>query len=330
MTTDNASLFIDANKYLDLYRTKTGKLILAALGEQADHIFVTQQIVNEVKRNKIKVAADFLTKEFTKLKLQTFKMPDHLFGETEEQSGIILGKMKKIQRDIEQLNKEVDAFAAGIMRKVSQSTDEVSMALAPIFAKAVPHSKAQLQRAKERKECGNPPGKRGDPIGDELTWEQLLSGFVDKKKLWIITRDSDYGSTYGGKGFFNQLLYEELVRVSPSAEVFVFEHIPDGIKHFADTTGVKADKLPSLEKIEEIKKEEETLTPWFGTIGDFVTAYDRGELGEAYRRRRQRGGWLAHEAMQGVAPGETPLALRVAGDKPAPESDDASQDVIPT
>jgi len=34
-------LFIDANKYLDLYRTKTGKFILAALSQQADHILQT-------------------------------------------------------------------------------------------------------------------------------------------------------------------------------------------------------------------------------------------------------------------------------------------------
>ena len=50
-------LFIDANKYLDLYRTKTGKLILAALSQQADHIFVTQKVVDEVRRNKIKETA---------------------------------------------------------------------------------------------------------------------------------------------------------------------------------------------------------------------------------------------------------------------------------
>jgi hypothetical protein len=60
-----------------------------------------------------------------------------------------------------------------------------------------------------------PPGKQTDPIGDQVTWEQILCRFVGKTKLWIVTRDSDYGSMYGGKGFFNQFLYEELVKVSP-------------------------------------------------------------------------------------------------------------------
>jgi hypothetical protein len=79
--------------------------------------------------------------------------------------------------------------------------------------------------------------------------------------LWIITRDSDYGSMYGGKGFFNQLLYEELLKVSPGAEAFLFDNIPEGIKHFADIMGVPADKVPTPSQIEEIKEEEETLPP---------------------------------------------------------------------
>jgi hypothetical protein len=43
--------------------------------------------------------------------------------------------------------------------------------------------------------------------------------------------------------------------------VFLFENVSDGIKHFADITGVNADRLPSREEIEEMKKEEETLPP---------------------------------------------------------------------
>ena len=256
-------LFIDANKYLDLYRTKSGKLALAALGEQADHIFVTQQVVDEVKRNKIAVMADFLTKELKGLTpQQTFSMLDHLFGATEEQSKRIQRQMKEIHSKIKQVNSEVRALALEIMSKISQSTDEVSRALAPIFAKAVCHSETQLQKAKERKESGHPPGKQNDPIGDQVTWEQILSRAVVQKKLWIITRDSDYGAFYEGKGFFNQFLYDELVNVSPNAELFFFNNIPDAIEHFAGKTGIKVNTLPTAEQREEIKKEETMLAPW--------------------------------------------------------------------
>jgi hypothetical protein len=147
----------------------------------------------------------------------------------------------------------------GIMEKIGRSNDEVSEVLKLLFAKAVPHQEEELQRAKQRKERGQPPGKNADPIGDQLTWEQILSRFAGKTKLWIITRDGDYGTIYEGRGFLNQLLYEELRNVSPEAEAFLFGDVASGVKHFADITGVKADKLPSPEEIEEIRKEEKTL-----------------------------------------------------------------------
>jgi hypothetical protein len=206
MQSDDALLFIDANRYLDLYRTVTGKRLLAPISEQIAHIFVTRQVVDEVNRRKIEVTADFLTRQFKTLKLQTYAVPDHLFGRTETHSKAILAKMKEIGQQIERMNKDINDLAMDIMDRVSHSQDEVSTALAPIFAKAVAHSEPELQRAKERKECGNPPGKKADPIGDQLTWEQTLSRFVCKKKLWLITRDSDYGTVYEGRGFFESLL----------------------------------------------------------------------------------------------------------------------------
>jgi hypothetical protein len=287
MTTDHALLFIDANKYLDLYRTKTGKLSLAALSQQADHIFVTQKVVDEVKRNKIKETAGFLTYHFKELaKAENYNVPDHLFGASEDQSKSILRQKNEIRQKIKQVNTELRALAMDIMTKVSQSTDEVSTALAPIFANAVCHSDEQLQKAKERKERGDPPGKPTDPVGDQVTWEQILSQFIGKTKLWIITRDSDYGSMYGGKGFCNQFLYEELLKVSLNAEVFLFENVPDGIKHFAEITGVQADKLPSPEEVEEIKNEEETLPP--PRRLDWIFTGTDAALAAHHRQMRQR------------------------------------------
>ena len=72
MSAEDALLYIDANKYLDLYRTDKGKKILGPLAEQIEHIFVTQQTVTEVQRNKIFVAATFLAEKCKALHLQTF------------------------------------------------------------------------------------------------------------------------------------------------------------------------------------------------------------------------------------------------------------------
>jgi hypothetical protein len=84
---DEALLFIDTMVYLDLYRTVNGKKALSPLlSEQAKHIFVTEQVVNEVQRNKIEAASDFLKKHFGILKLETFPLPNHLFGTSEDQN----------------------------------------------------------------------------------------------------------------------------------------------------------------------------------------------------------------------------------------------------
>src|SRR5205823_4115108 len=170
-------------------------------------------------------------------------------------------QMSEIVQKIKKVNEEVDALALGILEQISRSEDEVSKALAPIFAKAVPHSDEELQRARLSREFGNPPGKSANPIGDQLTWEQILTRFAGKKRLWIISRDGDYGTVYKGKGYLNLFLYDELRSTNPDAEAFVFADVVDGIKDFANKTGVKADKLPSPEEAKEIKKEEEQLPP---------------------------------------------------------------------
>jgi hypothetical protein len=110
-----------------------------------------------------------------------------------------------------------------------------------------------------RRELGNPPGKKGDPLGDQLSWEQILTQFKEKKSLWIITRDSDYAVEYGGKVFLNAALYQDLVQLAPTPDVFCFNNVPDGIRHFAEVTNVKAEALPTPEETEQIKKEQESL-----------------------------------------------------------------------
>jgi PIN domain len=307
MPTDDALLFIDANQYLDLYRTVTGKRLLAPLSEQAANIFVTQQVVDEVTRRKIEVASDFLARQFIALKLQTYKVPDHLFGTTEEESKSIRGKMEEIHQKIKQVNKDLNALAMGIMEKIRQSNDEVSVVLTPLFANAVHHREDEWERAKQRKEHGRPPGKKADPVGDQLTWEQILSRFVGKKKLWIITKDSDYGTIYDGRGFLNQFLYDELRKASPDAEAFMFNDVVDGIKHFADVTGVKADTLPTPKEHQAIKDENNTLIPldWL-----FSGVDDAPMEARATEMRRQRANALLGGAGGLSFSSGTPLVLR--------------------
>jgi hypothetical protein len=55
-------LFIDTNQYLNLFRLVQGKKLLESLDEQKGHIFVSAQIVNEVRRRKLDCAQQFFSR----------------------------------------------------------------------------------------------------------------------------------------------------------------------------------------------------------------------------------------------------------------------------
>jgi PIN domain len=229
-------IFIDANSYLTLYWGEVKK-VLPRLEELRDYIFVTQQIVAEVHRKKVEVAAGFFAQQVKNGKMEL------------EQTQDLLGQ-------------------------VSQSKDEVSKTLAGIFSQAVEDTKDELQHARERRERGNPPGNKSDPLGDQLNWEQVLSHCQNKSGLWIITNDGDYATKYGSKHeekmFLNAALYQDVARryePEPAPEIFCFYKIIAGLDHFAAKTGVKVEKLSS-EEIEKINKEQESSLDWLGNYDD--------------------------------------------------------------
>jgi hypothetical protein len=254
------NLWRTSNIYLDLYGRNHGKKLLAAIEEQVDYIFVTQQVVREVQRNKIRIAAEFLSQGSKALSTQTLDVPNHLSGKTPGQLKDIIRQRDKIKQLIDKVNSDVSTFVSGVMEQISCSEDEVSKALAPIFSNATAHSPEELQRARDRREIGNPPGKSTDSLGDQITWEQILTHFQGKKKVWIISKDSDYGTitTHNGKvkGFLNHCLYDELCKVTPNPEVYFFQDPVAGLTHFVDATGVKAKKRLTQKDAEEIKNED--------------------------------------------------------------------------
>lgn len=271
MTKVEHILFIDANLYLDLYETVTGQLMLATLEEQQERIFVTHQVADEVQRNKVKVAARFLKSQFEKLKQPDFAVPDHFFGKADDRVIQIRDALKESKSQIDIVSEQWMNLAHDLLGQISRSEDEVSRSLKGLFEKAVLHTDDELSRAKIRKDLGRAPGKNKDPIGDELSWEQIVSRCQSKTKLWIIARDKDYAVEHKGKMFLNASLYQELANLcGPEPEVFCFKNIPDGIKHFAALTKVKADKLPTAAETEQIKREQESLPPfdWYSGLDD--------------------------------------------------------------
>ena len=126
MPDDDALLFMDANKYLDLYRASEGKKLLGFLSEQVSRIFITEQVVCEVLRNKIDVARDFIA-QMKILKLETCPIPEHLFGSEDSES--IQSRMSKAVHEIKSINEEVARLSADILTQIAKSLDDVSLTL---------------------------------------------------------------------------------------------------------------------------------------------------------------------------------------------------------
>jgi hypothetical protein len=263
----NAILFIDANQYLDLYRMVSGRRLLAALEEQKDYIFVTSQVVSEVSRNKVKVAASFLAEATKKIDLSAMA-PDHMFTTMDDSAQQLGRRLHGLREEVAKARDAFRKLTQDLLEQVSQSKDDVSKALAVIFSKAAVPNAEELRRAKDRKVLGNPPGKNNDPLGDQVSWEQILTKCKNKPSVWIITKDTDYATKYDGNMFLNALLYDELARLyQGQPEVFCFDNIADGLKHFSETTSVNAEKLPTPDETEQIKKEQDSLPP-LGSLDD--------------------------------------------------------------
>lgn len=301
MSVNNSLLFIDTNKYLDLYRlpSKESKKLLGALREQAEYIFITQQVVSEVQRNKINEAAKFLQDICKERNIPGFGLPDHLSTNyTTQQQGIHQQK-ENIKKKIDEMNIEVGVWGLNIMKEISHSEDEVSKALSPIFANAVSHSRKELQKARERKELGNPPGKNNS-IGDQLNWEQILTHFQGKKRLWIISKDPDYGTTYAGKGFLNCFLYNELCTVASEPEVSLFVDLVNGIQDFVDKTGVKVEQPLTSEEVEEIERAENLLPPLTQLPNNLFRMLENLQSQEEEQRRKFFGSIQSLENIQSL------------------------------
>jgi PIN domain len=252
----NSLLFIDANQYLDLFRTNSSRSIVKSIVAQRANIFVTAQVVDEVQRNKVDVAAGFFVDQLKKLAMASFGLPDHLFDKD------VQSKITKIAKSIAETKDELNRISCEILEQIGRSTDEISKALEPIFATAVKHTPNELQRARTRKELGRAPGKKGDPIGDQLSWEQILSRCKSTTRLWLITKDGDFTNWYATNVVLNAALHAEISNPPYSVgEVYCFKGLTDGIRHFVEKTGARTDALPTPEDAEQFKSEQESLPP---------------------------------------------------------------------
>jgi hypothetical protein len=293
--------YIDANVFLSLYGSSDDRLLepfrqLQLLNSSVLSVFVTDQLANEVNRNKLdrakKPMEQFLAADPQEGKSPLLVMSKILTQAIQAQSGesdSLFAELSPSERRSDLLFR----CACEAFRRISDSEDEMSLFLAPFFSSPRSPSEYQMKEAWRRKACGIPPGKSNDPIGDEISWVQLLHTLKDGDRLWLVSNDSDYSTRLDGrtklegktkpdgrtkpkgkakpegetkpkgvaklesKRYLNPVLASELKgRGFSNGDAFVFDHLSDAIKHFIEETRHRVDP-ETARKLDEAKIAED-------------------------------------------------------------------------
>jgi hypothetical protein len=280
---DEPILFIDSNIYILLYGALKGSKYLDSLEAWKAYIFVTKQVVEEVCRNKLTVAYRFYLERCKQLELVTVAVPDHAPGLRDDQ----VSELQRIDRQAKVLKEQISKTAAEMLPTISRSEDEISRRLDGIFDKAVSPSPRVLRLARDRRDRGNPPGKQENPLGDQISWEQLLIHCKGQRRIWIITNDRDYNINYNGDLTLNLLLYKNLKDVcGANIEVHCFDKLKSGLDHFAKHSGVGASALPPEEEAKEIQNEMDALK-----LLRPMTNFETANMTAVRMHHANRGGW---------------------------------------
>jgi hypothetical protein len=262
-------LFIDANIYLKFYEARRDHLrtMLAALAEAAPYVFVTVQIENEVRRNQCnafrKQISDMLKSVPSKLQWSSF----HPRADSATRKNWNR-RVTRLEQRIASAKKAYLDAADKMAEKIRASIDPVSKELDGIFSTAVEATDEELAAARLRKERGNPPGKRGDPLGDQLSWEQLLNKVRKGQSVWIISQDGDYWDEHF-EGKVKAPLQRELrAKLGASGKIHGFPTIDAALKHFS-SNAVTLKKLPPKKEQRDIAEENaNTSGAGLGSFGD--------------------------------------------------------------
>lgn len=203
-----SSVFIDANILLGFWSCSTDRVpsdLLLPLVELREHILVTKQVADEVARRKLGVFIENRGKFTAELPP---RLAHHMLGvRAHAEASDAVAALGDSAREAK---RRWESACAEIADAISQHEDLATTMLLPLLGQAVEATAEQLQAARSRRERGNPPGKRSDPLGDQVSWEQFLTAAAGRERVWIVTRDRDFQKTIGSTRLLNPFLRAEL------------------------------------------------------------------------------------------------------------------------
>ena len=291
-------IFIDTNIYLDFFNNSQPQLkkLLSTLVELRSKVIVPRQVVYEVSRNKVQKLAESLTELHKKARVESILLPEqHDLPGTTGKVQDWNRRRRALQQQAAELEKESRALIATLLADVQHGRDPVSLALSKVFENAIDPTDAIVVAARDRRERGNPPGKKSDTLGDQLSWETLLSFCEDKSDLWFVSRDEDFGVHYDESLYFNAFLQNELTQKLPTKKVHAFSALPAALKHYAEVNPrpVSLPRGPELDTIADEEKANRRFETTF--IPDTCPRCHRQDtFSGGFARPSQFGGWTYH------------------------------------
>jgi len=221
-------IFLDTNVFLSFYHLTSDDLeelkklvVLAREGKVTIHL--PEQVLQEFHRNRAVKIADALKRlRDHKFKLQ-FPQMSKAYPEYE--------KLQNAQREskkqhAELLDKiEADAGSEGL---------EADSVIEELFnvAKTISTTDELLSRARNRRDLGNPPGKK-ESLGDQVNWEALLDSVPAGEDLYLIADDGDFFSPLDGAVLDPYLHYEW--EEKKESEIYPYRRLSSFFQeHFAD------------------------------------------------------------------------------------------------
>ena len=203
--------FIDTNIFLDFYRSQneTSLTLLKKLEGVKESVICTYQVEMEFLKNRQKAITDNISDKNLNIDSRLPAVMD---------DSNLSSILKKQKSELDKRKKELKKRIANIIKNPARY-DRIYKSLEAIFSSENDHVltrdmkiRHMIKRlARRRFILGYPPRKSTDTsIGDALNWEWFIHcAKTYPGKYVIVSRDSDYGTTYNDKSYLNDALKSE-------------------------------------------------------------------------------------------------------------------------
>ncbi|MFK0690891.1 PIN domain-containing protein [Mesorhizobium sp. IMUNJ 23033] len=275
-------IFIDTNIFLDFYRIggESADRQLRALDRHRDSIITGDQIRMEFLKNRQKVIVDSISKLNKPSKLS---VPPIV---TDYQPVKMLGKnLSEAQVQFSKIRTKVEKILTNPLHNdpVFNLVNRIFNHKSPLnLCRPDPQRFEIRNLARKRFVLGYPPRKNNDTsIGDAINWEWLIrcaKNSTENHSVMIVSRDGDFGVSYGNDMFLNDWLRREFKdRVSRKRNIQLTNRLTDALR--------KLDEMVAPEDEQEERKIiRDDSNDLFGSLEKQPLRVPRGMSREAFEK----------------------------------------------